>query len=247
MKPHTFRRGGMAAAALLALAAAACEDSTGSPTPAERARALRTLVEVGQGSPDRILRAGYAVPVVARVTDEINRPVAGAPVVWTGPAGGGSVAPATAQTNADGLVSGTWTTGTRAGLQELVAAVEGNENVFDRTLMVVFADTVVGTLVIDALRDSITRGDTTRVLVTDARDRYGNPYVLAGTQPDNPPPIEFTSLNPSVATLVSTTARGALVTGVGAGTARIVARSDGKADTVSVVVVNPPAGSRARP
>ncbi|HYW11204.1 MAG TPA: hypothetical protein VE871_04585 [Longimicrobium sp.] len=66
MKPHTVHRGGIVAATLLALAA--CDDATGTMTPAERAVALRTLVEVGQGSADRVLRAGHTVPVVARVT-----------------------------------------------------------------------------------------------------------------------------------------------------------------------------------
>ena len=246
MKPHTAPRGGIAAALLVALDVAACEEAAGSPTPAERARAVRTLVEVGKGSSSRILRAGHPVPVVARVSGDYDMAVAGAPVVWVGAAGSGAVTPVSTESDGDGLVHGTWTPGTRAGAQELTAIVEGNEEVFDRTVMVVFADTMVGTLVADAVRISITRGDTTRVRITDARDQYGNPYVLAGTQPDNPPPIEFTSLDPSVATLVSTTARAALVTGVAAGTARIAVRSAGKADTVTVTVVNPSAATASR-
>lgn len=229
------RRAVVAAAAALALATTACDDDDDvlPLTPAERAAAIRTLVEVGVGNPSRIVRAGQPVRVAARVTDPLNVPVEGASVVWSG---SGSVATDGASTGLEGIVRGTWTAGTTAGVQELVATVAGNENVFDRTAVVVFADTVVGTLVLESARTSIPRGDTTRVVITDARDRYGNAYILVGTQPDNPPPISFSSLDPSIATLRSTTAGTALVAGVAAGTARIVARSDGKADTVAVTV-----------
>lgn len=220
---------------LLALALGACDDDDGvdPPTPAERAADIRTLVEVGQGNPSRIVRAGHGVRVVARVTDRLQLPVEGAPVVWSG---SGAFAADAATTGFDGLIAGTWTAGTTAGLQELVATVDGNPDVFDRTTIYVFPDTVVGTLVLDAVRDTVARGDSTRVIVVEARDRYGNPYALAGSQPDSPPAIEFTTLDPSVATLRATTARTALVSALAAGTARIVARSDGKADTVAVTV-----------
>ncbi|HYW11205.1 MAG TPA: hypothetical protein VE871_04590 [Longimicrobium sp.] len=99
-------------------------------------------------------------------------------MLWSGPAGSGTVAAVSEATDVDGFIRGTWTLGTRAGVQELVATVDG------------------------------------------------------------------TSLDPAVATLVSTTARAALVSGVAAGTARIVARSDGKAATVTVVVTAPPAAGR---
>lgn len=246
MHPSTIQRGGMAVAVLAALAAAACETTLVPPTPAERARGVRTLVEpAGQGGADRILRAGYTVPVVVRVTDNMSQPVAGAPVGFASLAASGSVSADSGLTDGDGRAGTTWTTGTRAGVQQLLAAVPGNVIAVDRTRWVVFADTVVGTLVLGAVRDSVAPGDTTRVRVMDAQDRYGNRYVLSGTQPDNPPPIEFTSLDLAVATLVSTTGRAVLLTGVAAGTARIVARSGGKADTIAVVVRPPPAASRA--
>jgi hypothetical protein len=245
MNPSTIQRGGMALAVLATLAAAACEDTTVPPTSAQRARGVRTLVEAGRGSADRILRAGYTVPVVVEVTDNVSQPVAGVPVQWTSGAGSGTVSPDSGLTDGGGLTGTTWTTGTRAGMQLLLAAVPGNAMAVDRSRWLVFADTVVGMLVLEAARDSVAPGDTTWVFVVDARDRYGNPYVLSGTQPDNPPPIEFTSLDLAVVTLASTTGRAVRVTGVGAGTARIVARSGGKADTISVVVNPPPAAWRA--
>jgi hypothetical protein len=246
MKPCTVRRGGMAAAMLVALAAAACEEATGPLTPAERIRTMRTWVTPGQAGTQRVLRAGYAVPVVVRVTDMVGQPVAGATIVWTSPAASGTMSPASSLTNGDGLVITMWTPGTRAGVQELAAAVDGNARISDRTANVVFADTVVGTLVLGAVRDSVAPGDTTRVRITDARDRHGNPYMLFGVQPDNPPPVEFTSLDPAVVGLVSTTGRTVLVTGVAAGTARIVARSGTTADTIALVVRDrPPAPANA--
>jgi hypothetical protein len=244
MHPSTIRRGGMAVA-VLAILAAACEDTMVPPTPAQRARGVRTLVEPGQGGADRILRAGYTVPVVVRVTDNVSQPVAGAPVGWTSAVGSGTVSPDSGLTNEEGLAGTMWTTGTRAGVQELMAAVNGNLLAVDHTRWVVFADTVVGMVELGAVRDTVAQGDTTRVRIVDAQDRYGNRYVLAGTQPDNPPSIEFTSLDVGVATLISTTGRAVLLRGVSPGTARIVARIGGKADTIAIVVIPPPAPSPA--
>lgn len=225
------------AGAVLALGgAAACDDDPAATlTPAERASAVRTLLEAGQASPDRVIRAGQQVRVVARVTDELAQPVEGAPVVWSG---SGSVAADSAMTGALGVVRGTWTASTQAGIQEIVATVDGGFGVSDRTEVVVYPDTIVGTLVLTAGADSVRRGNSLEVVVTDARDRYGNVYLLGGAQPSAPPPIEFTSLDPAVATLTATRARSAVVTGLSVGTARIVSRSDGKADTVSVRVTN---------
>lgn len=245
MHPSTIQRGGMAAAVLATLTAAACDYATVPLTPVERARGVRTWVEAGPLGADRILRAGYAAPVVVRVTDDLDHPVAGAPVGWQSSARSGTVSPDSGLTDGNGLAAATWTTGTRAGVQELVTGVPGSTTAFDRTRWLVFADTVVGMLVLDAVRDSVAAGDTTRVRVVDAQDRYGNRYVLSGIQPDNPPPIEFTSLDLPVATLVATTGRAVLLTGVAAGTARIVARSGAKADTITIVVTPPPAASRA--
>jgi hypothetical protein len=235
MQPHTLQRRRVAAAAL-ALALAACEEATGSFTPAERAQTLRTWVHVGQGSPDRILRAGYGVPVAVRVLNELSQPVVGAPVVWRGPTGSGSVSPNGARTDVDGLVFATWKMGTGAGVQELVAVVDGNEAVFDRTRMVVFPDTVAGMLALEAGRESMAPGDTVRVRIIDAWDRHGNAYLLSDAQPDGLPFIEFTSLEPAVAALASTGVRSVLVTGRAEGTARIVARSGTGADTVTLQV-----------
>ncbi|HEX6749527.1 MAG TPA: hypothetical protein VF092_19690 [Longimicrobium sp.] len=236
MQTHRLRLGGVIAAAVVGLAMmAACgDDDFSNLTPEQRAHAIRTLVQFTQGGGDRVLRAGHDTRVGALVTDVAGLPVEGAGVIWSTAQGSGSVAADASDTDADGSVRGTWTLGTIAGIQEVVATVDGT-NVLDRNDVVVFPDSVVGSLTV-ASRASIVHGDTTRVLVTDARDRYGNAYVLTGTSAANPPPIEFTSLTPSILTLISTTSRSALVSGVAAGTGVIVARSDGKADTVTIQV-----------
>jgi len=235
MQIHRIRHRSLIAAAVAAMAVitvAACSDND-ILTPEERAAIIRTLVQLGQVN-DRVLRAGHDTRVAALVTDANGDPVEGAGVVWSTAQGSGGVTADEGDTDADGLLGGTWTLGTTAGLQEVVATVDGTQ-LADRTDVVVFPDTVVGSLTV-AARASIVRGDTTRVLVTDARDRYGNAYVLAGTSVANPPAIEFSSLDPSILHLVSTTSRSALVSGAAAGTARVVARSDGKADTVTIQV-----------
>lgn len=238
MRNHLLRHSGLLAVAIAGLAMTACnDDGFSGRTPEERADAIRSLVQMNQGGGDRVLRAGHDARVGAIVTDEVGQPVEGASVIWSTAQGSGSAVGDAATTDTAGVSLGTWTLGTTAGLQEVVATV-GTTDVFDRTDVVVFPDTVVGALTVTS-RSSIVRDDTTRVLVTDARDRYGNAYVLVGTSAANPPPIEFTSLTPSILTLIATTSRSTLVRGVAAGTGKIVARSDGKADTVTIQVTPP--------
>lgn len=62
--------------------------------------------------------------IVVRVTDSRGRPVAGQNVAFAA-AGGGSVAPDTVTTNADGRAGARWTLGTTAGTQQLSATVVG--------------------------------------------------------------------------------------------------------------------------
>jgi hypothetical protein len=232
---RSYRFTTRAVLAATAVLASACDDSTGTLTPAERADDIRTLVELITTGPDRILRAGHTVRVSALVTDPLGNPVAQVPLLWTSSAG--SVAADSGFTGSNGILSGTWTTGTTVGLQEVLAAVDGGTEIFDRTIMFVYPDTVVGTLNLTSQADSAIVGATFLVQVTSATDRYGNAYVLAGTGPSTPPSIEFASLDPTVATLVATTARTAVVRAQAGGTARVVARSDGKADTVAIRVL----------
>jgi hypothetical protein len=63
--------------------------------------------------------------VVVRVTDASGRPVENQPVTFSVTGGGGSLAPATSNTNADGRAGARWTLGTTAGAQSAQAKVTG--------------------------------------------------------------------------------------------------------------------------
>ncbi|MGK7312631.1 MAG: Ig-like domain-containing protein [Candidatus Longimicrobiales bacterium M2_2A_002] len=75
--------------------------------------------------------AGLALPapIRVRVTDAFGNPVAGVPVQFS-VTGGGTVAPAEATTDVDGVASGTWTLGPVAG-EQIVEAVVPDSAVYD--------------------------------------------------------------------------------------------------------------------
>jgi adhesin/invasin len=66
--------------------------------------------------------------VVLRMPD--GRPVQGALVTWSVPAEAGTVAPGTSRTDADGLAFASWRLGTRAGLAQATASVDGGTLIF---------------------------------------------------------------------------------------------------------------------
>lgn len=234
--PRVYRFTTPALLAVTAVLGTGCDELSDNLTPAERADVIRTVVELGTTNNNRILRAGHTVRVSALVTDEFDQPIGGVPLLWTA-SSGGSVAADGSETGAGGVLGGTWTAGTTAGLQEVVATVDGGTGIFQGSAVIVYADTVVGTLNLAAAGDTMIVGASNLVSIVSAADRYGNPYVMSGTQPDAPPPIEFATLTPDLVTLTATTARTALVRARAQGTARVVARSDGKADTVTIQVV----------
>lgn len=236
--PRVYRFTTPALVAATAVLATGCDELSDNPTPAERADVIRTVVELGTTNNNRILRAGHTVRVSALVTDEFDQRVAGVPLLWTTSVGGGSVAPDGPETGAEGILGATWTAGTTAGVQEVVATVDGGSEISQGSAVIVYADTVVGSLELDAEGDSMIVGASNLVRIVSASDRYGNPYALSGTQPDAPPPVEFATLTPNLITLTATTARTALVRAQAEGAARVVARSDGKADTVTIQIVS---------
>jgi hypothetical protein len=236
--PRLYRLTTPAVLAATAVLGAGCDDLTSTPTPAERADVITTVVALGTTNDNRILRAGHTVGVAALVLDEFNLPLGGVPLVWSTSPNGGTVVSNGTDTGVDGILAGTWTAGTTAGVQEVVATVNGGTGISSASPVIVYADTVVGALNMVAQGDTMVVGATMLVRILSAADRYGNPYVLGSTQPDAPPPIEFASLDPGVVTLVATTTRDALVRAHAEGSARVVARSDGKADTVTVQVVS---------
>jgi Bacterial Ig-like domain (group 3) len=78
----------------------------------------------GQSAP---AGATLGQPIVVKVTDGLDRPVAGQAVVFAIDAGGGQVSPASAETGDDGMTSATWTLGSSAGQQRVKAQVSGDD------------------------------------------------------------------------------------------------------------------------
>ncbi|HJR51700.1 MAG TPA: Ig-like domain-containing protein, partial [Gemmatimonadales bacterium] len=115
-KPYRHRFVFPTALALAALTASCGGDVT-LPNPGEAAN-LRIFDGNEQVGP---VGAALAEPVVVRVLDTEEQPVLNQEVDFVIASGGGSVEPATAMTNADGLAAATWTLGPGAGAQELLA------------------------------------------------------------------------------------------------------------------------------
>ena len=73
--------------------------------------------------------------LVVQVLDDADTPVSGVEVSWSVESGGGSLSPASGQTDAQGRTATTWTLGPTTGTQQVRAAVEGAGNVrFEATV-----------------------------------------------------------------------------------------------------------------
>ena len=68
--------------------------------------------------------ASLTAPLVVRVLDAYDNDVAGVSVTWTVTAGGGSIAPASANTGTDGRAIAAWTLGPARGRQSAMASVQ---------------------------------------------------------------------------------------------------------------------------
>jgi VCBS repeat-containing protein len=124
--------------------------------------------------------------LVAKVTDSQGRPVEGQTVAFTVDVGGGSVAPGSVTTGADGLASTDWTLGAGAGQQRVVATVQG-DNVPAGLVVAFTASAMSGS----GARLEIVSGDNQSApvgsalpdsLVVRVTDSNGNP--VAGVQVD---------------------------------------------------------------
>lgn len=115
--PLLHRAPAAAALALTALLLTSCGDDT-PKEPAPRATALLPV----DGAP-RSGTAGTALtqPFVVKVTDQNGQPFANVPVTFAVTAGGGSVTPATATTDAQGTARTTLTLGPAVGLNTVTA------------------------------------------------------------------------------------------------------------------------------
>src|SRR5207247_619419 len=91
--------------------------------PATIAGAARMTKNGGDLQKDTV-GATLPVPLSVKVTDDFNNPVANVTVSWTVIDGGGSVAPTTAPTDANGIASTRWTLGTRMTATDSTQAVQ---------------------------------------------------------------------------------------------------------------------------
>ena len=112
-----------------------------------------------------------------RVTDAAGRPMADVPVAFAIAAGsGGTAAPATTVTGADGLAGAQWTLGELAGVQALDAHVVGQEQITVRLTATAVAAAAAAIEAVSGDAQSATVGtalpDSLVVRVTDA---FGNP------------------------------------------------------------------------
>lgn len=103
---------------VMAMLVVGCGDDTTQPEDD-----TRVVVQSGDNQSQTVGQA-LPSPVVVRVSRG-GANVDGATVSWSVTAGGGSVAPASSTTGADGLASATWTLGPSAGGNTLEASVAG--------------------------------------------------------------------------------------------------------------------------
>lgn len=204
---------------LCALIAISCggESTTGpSATPTSIA------IQDGSGQTGTVATTlGTALSVV--VKDISGNAVSGATVDFRAGAGGGTVSPSSATTNASGMAQTSWTLGTVSGVVKVTADVSGvTPVVFTATAIPGAAAVVVTT----PDRAYLGQGDTIRIAAS-VRDQFGN--NITGQA------INYTAPDAAIATVNSA----GLVTTVSQGVARIVAEASGKSNTVMVTVGAP--------
>ena len=205
----------------------ACGDSAG---PAED---RVTTVQASSGDEqEATVGATLAQPVVVLALDAADNPVSGARVEFEVTSGGGTIAPASAQTDADGRASAEWTLGTTAGEQVVTAVVGMSSTTFSATATPGPAASLTVSptpVVLDAI-------DATADLDIIAVDEHDN--EIEGREPT------WESLDPAIATVDET----GIVTAVGPGTTEARATLDGVSDEAEVtvepqaatIVVDPP-------
>ncbi|HET7459547.1 MAG TPA: Ig-like domain-containing protein [Gemmatimonadaceae bacterium] len=123
--------------------------------------------------------AGGALPTLLAVLvkDAYGNVVPGVTVAWAATGGGGSLAPASSTTGADGIARATWTLGTGLGAQVATATVAGMPAVTFGATAVGAAPTRLDLLAGNGQSVTVDNLLPTQLAVT-ARDSYGN--VVAG-------------------------------------------------------------------
>jgi hypothetical protein len=170
------------------------------------------------GQPNTVL----AAPIVVQVNDAFGNAVQGVAVSYAVTAGGGSVTPASATTNALGQASATWTIGAQ-GAQTLSVTSAGLVG-SPLSVSATFGAGLPVTTIVSPPLDTITAFTDTRQLSAQGRDAAGN--IVGGTW-------TWVSRTPSVATVSSA----GVVTSIANGSTYIVAtEAGGSKDSATIVV-----------
>lgn len=109
-------------AALLVGACRSSADGGGTAPPGAAPPAATRTLQIVSGPPAQVT-AGASVPLAVRVVDPQGAGVGGVAVAWTVSAGGGTVDPASATSEADGTARTRWRVGTAAGSATVSASL----------------------------------------------------------------------------------------------------------------------------
>lgn len=208
-----------------ALVCIACSGRDGTLTGTPSSNGPSAISIAGGNEQTATVGTTLSQPLVAKVTDASGKPVGGVEVTWqVTNAAGGTLTPASVQTDASGEARVQWTLRTPAGLNTATASVGGLSPVaFSATGTPGPAGSVFTIPEVSSLDIG-----KTQLVSAAALDGYRNPISNRAFQ--------WSSAQPGVA---SVDANG-LVTALAPGTARIVATLDGKSDTTTITVLPPP-------
>jgi alpha-tubulin suppressor-like RCC1 family protein len=142
-----------------------------------RAAAPAQLEKTGGDGQSGTAGQPLPAPLAVRVRDAFGNPVSGAAVQWQVASGGGSVAPASSPTDANGMAQTQWTLGAAGGAGAVQAAVAGTTPVtFTATGAVIPAAQVE--VVAGAGQTAVVGTELANPIVVEVRDAGGHP--LAG-------------------------------------------------------------------
>ncbi|MES2179970.1 MAG: Ig-like domain-containing protein [Gemmatimonadota bacterium] len=162
----TLTLGGSIGAQSFEVAATALPTLTVSATATPGLPTKITVVG-GSGQRDTVGKP-LALPLVVRVTDDFGNSLQGIPVSWTRNGGSGAVSAASSVTDATGQASVTYTLGSTAGNESIVAALDGGASAtFGATALARPPTNIVATTATTQSGTVGTTGLTLSVLVTN--------------------------------------------------------------------------------